>query len=70
MLTQTRAFLDHMHETMKGKLVNTLDTERWTQCDVSPQRQSDVDRLASGNAFIASTNNSNNNIPSPGAGCG
>ena len=50
-----------MHETMKGKLVNTLDTERWTQCDVSAQRQTDVDRLAWGNAFVSATNNNNNN---------
>ena len=52
LLTQTRSFLDYMHETMKGKLVNTLDCERWTQCDVSTQRQQDIDRLTSGKAFL------------------
>ena len=58
LLTQTRSFLDYMHETMKGKLVNTLDCERWTQCDVSAQRQQDIDRLSSGKAFLPPTSSS------------
>lgn len=38
-----------MHQ---GKLVNTLDNERWIQCDVTPDRQAEVDRLVSGRTFL------------------
>lgn len=52
LLAQTKSFLDYLHETCKGKLVVTLDNERWVQCDVSEQRQGEVDRLSSGKAFL------------------
>jgi vacuolar protein sorting-associated protein 54 len=52
LLTQTRAFLEHMHTTVKGKLVNTLDSERWAQCDVGADRQLELDRLSSGRLFM------------------
>ncbi|KAJ1428222.1 Vps54-like protein-domain-containing protein [Ochromonadaceae sp. CCMP2298] len=48
LLGQTKSFLEHLHETCKGRLVATLDNERWTQCDVSGERQAQVDRLSSG----------------------
>jgi len=48
LLAQTKSFLEYLHETYKGKLVVTLDNERWIQCDVSSERQSEVDKLASG----------------------
>ena len=52
LMVQTKYFLDHLHETFKGRLVNTLDNERWVQCDVSPSRQAGLDKLASGHAFL------------------
>ena len=52
LLTQTRAFLEHMHTTVKGRLVNTLDSERWAQCDVGADRQLELDRLSSGKLFM------------------
>ncbi len=52
LMVQTKHFLDHLHETFKGRLVNTLDNERWVQCDVAPERQAGVDRLVSGKAFL------------------
>jgi vacuolar protein sorting-associated protein 54 len=52
LLTQTRAFLEHMHTTVKGRLANTLDSERWAQCDVGPERQLEIDRLSTGQAFL------------------
>ena len=73
LLSQTKAFLEHMHESAKGRLVNTLDNERffhlrsntfrfeyvllstycrWVQCDVSPERQQEIDRLAGGKTLI------------------
>jgi hypothetical protein len=45
-------FLDYFHEASKGRLVNTLDSERWMQCDVTPERQRDIDKLSSGKAFL------------------
>ena len=52
LLTQTKAFLEYLHESSKGKLVGTLDSERWVQCDVSPERQQQLDRLTMGKAFL------------------
>ena len=52
LLTQTRAFLEHMHSTVKGRLANTLDSERWAQCDVSAERQLEIDRLSAGKSFL------------------
>ena len=52
LLTQTRAFLEHMHSTVKGRLASTLDSERWAQCDVSLERQLEIDRLSAGKASL------------------
>ena len=52
LLTQTRAFLEHMHATVKNRLANALDSERWAQCDVGPERQLEIDRLSHGQAFL------------------
>jgi len=51
-MVQTKAFLDHLHETFKNRLINTLDNERWVQCDVALERQAGLDRLSSGKAFL------------------
>lgn len=53
LLGQTKVFLDQLHEGYKGKLVSTLDNERWIQCDVSSERQAELDRLVSGKSYIA-----------------
>lgn len=55
LLSQTKMFFDYMHESCKGKLVNALDNERWVQCDVTPERQTDISKLVSGQAFIPSS---------------
>jgi vacuolar protein sorting-associated protein 54 len=57
-MVQTKAFLDHLHETFKNRLINTLDNERWVQCDVASERQAGLDRLASGKAFLQTNGNS------------
>jgi vacuolar protein sorting-associated protein 54 len=64
LLTQTRSFLDRLHESMKGRLVNTLDAERWVQCDVSTDRQKEIDRLASGKAFLPPKSSSSSDVNS------
>lgn len=53
---QTRAFLEYLHESYKNRMVSTLDNERWVQCDVVAERQREIDRLASGKAFLISSN--------------
>jgi len=53
LLSHTKAFLDHLHETSKGRLVNTLDNERWVQCDVSIERQQEINRLAGGKTLLS-----------------
>jgi vacuolar protein sorting-associated protein 54 len=52
LLMQTKLFLENLHESSKNILVNTLDNERWVQCDVNSDRQLEIDRLASGKAFL------------------
>lgn len=54
LLNQTKVYLDQSHEGYKAKLVNTLDSERWMQCDVSPERQAELERLVSGKSFLQS----------------
>eukprot|EP01039_Chlorochromonas_danica_P009435 gene9435-10424_t len=52
LLIQCRIFIEAYHDNYKTQLVNTLDNERWLQCDVSPDRQKEIDRLVSGKAFL------------------
>lgn len=52
LLNQTKKFIEYLHESFKGKLVNTLDNEKWLQCDVSPERQAALDVLTSGRSMM------------------
>jgi vacuolar protein sorting-associated protein 54 len=52
LLLQTKLFLENLHESSKTRLVNTLDNERWNQCDCSSDRQAEINRLVSGKAFL------------------
>eukprot|EP01036_Dinobryon_divergens_P022582 gene22582-30847_t len=63
LLSQTKAFLEHMHESAKGRLVNTLDNERWVQCDVSSERQQEIDRLAGGKTLILDSPSADSLLP-------
>jgi vacuolar protein sorting-associated protein 54 len=65
--TQTKAFLQYLHESYKNRMVATLDSERWVHCDVTPDRQREIDRLSSGKAFLA-TNNTSSYTSSGGLG--
>jgi len=62
--TQTSAFLATIHEQAKLRLANTLDAEKWNQCDVPAEKQAQVDRLASGKAFLKNTSSSSLNSSS------
>ena len=42
------AFLEKRHSDAKAALVACLDAERWAQADVTPERQSRLDRLSQG----------------------
>ena len=61
LLAQTKKFLEHTHEAYKGRLVNTLDSEKWVQCDVSRDRQVALDRLTSGRLFLRSSSSASGN---------
>lgn len=52
LLAQAKAFLEHKQEAQMASLVATLDSEKWNQADVSAERQRELSRLASGQAFI------------------
>ncbi|KAJ8601853.1 hypothetical protein CTAYLR_002659 [Chrysophaeum taylorii] len=45
---QSKAFLERQHARHKNELVTTLDSEKWQQVDVTPERQRALDRLATG----------------------
>lgn len=65
LLGHSKRFFDQLHESYKGKLVNTLDSEKWVQCDVSSERQSSLDRLTKGRAFLpkVKTNGTESIVP-------
>ena len=46
-------FVEHMHDTYMASLMTALDSEKWVQADVSPERQSELDRLTAGKAVLA-----------------
>jgi vacuolar protein sorting-associated protein 54 len=54
LLTQTKGYLNYFHENSKANLVIVLDNERWEQCDVLPENQRLIDRLAAGRYFLPS----------------
>jgi vacuolar protein sorting-associated protein 54 len=63
--TLTVAFLSTVHERAKLRLASALDAEKWVQCDAPTDKQLEIDRLASGKAFLKRSTNSSN-----GAGAG
>jgi len=54
LLAQAKAFVERKHESNMSALVAALDSERWSQCDVSSERQAALTRLCSGRAVLAS----------------
>jgi len=60
--TQTGSFLANIHEQAKLRLANTMDAEKWTQCDVPADKQAQVDRLASGKAFLKNNSSSSSSL--------
>jgi vacuolar protein sorting-associated protein 54 len=55
LLAQAKAFVERKHESNMSALVAALDSERWTQCEVSAERQDALTRLCSGRSLISST---------------
>jgi len=55
LLAQAKAFVERRHEGNMSSLVAALDGERWTQCDVSSERQATLTRLCSGRAVFPSS---------------
>lgn len=55
LLSQAKAFVERKHEANMASLVAALDAERWTQCDISDDRQTSLTRLCSGRAVLSSS---------------
>jgi len=53
LLAQAKAFVERKHEANMASLVAALDGERWTQCDVTAERQAALTRLCSGRAVLS-----------------
>jgi len=70
LLAQAKAFLEHRQEANKTSLAAALDSEKWTQADVSSERQAAIDRLASGQAFMVQTAGAGGGAAAGGGGVG
>lgn len=53
LLSQAKAFAERQHEKHMSALAAALDSERWTQCQVSTERQEKIARLCSGRAILS-----------------
>jgi vacuolar protein sorting-associated protein 54 len=54
LMAQAKAFVERKHESNMSALVAALDSERWTQCEVSAEQQAALTRLCSGRAVLSS----------------
>ena len=52
LFAQVKAFHERKFDQHMTELTTTLDSEKWVQADVSPERQMGIDNLATGQAFI------------------
>jgi vacuolar protein sorting-associated protein 54 len=50
---QTKTFLEKLHVANKNKMATALSNDKWNQVDVSPERQSAIDKLTSGKSFLS-----------------
>mmetsp|Transcript_28627 Transcript_28627/g.80727 ORF Transcript_28627/g.80727 Transcript_28627/m.80727 type:complete len:1220 (+) Transcript_28627:235-3894(+) len=55
LIGQAKAFLERTHVAKMSALAAALDSERWTQCEVSAERQDSLTRLCSGRAVFSSS---------------
>lgn len=55
LLNQVKSFMERKHNANMTSLVASLDSEKWTQCDVSKERQNALTTLCSGRAALSST---------------
>lgn len=53
LLSQAKAFAERQHEKHMSALAAALDSERWTQCQVSAERQEKISRLCTGRAILS-----------------
>lgn len=52
---QAKLFVELTHESFMASLVSALESEKWSQADVSPERQAELDRLTAGKAILPKT---------------
>lgn len=64
LLAQAKAFVERKHENNMTALVAALDCEKWTQCDVSAERQASLTRLCAGRAVLSTASLSSKRLSS------
>ena len=60
LLAQAKSFIERNHDSNMSALVAALDSERWSQCDVSIERQAALTRLSTGRTFVSRLVDANN----------
>lgn len=53
LLAQAKSFVERKHESNMSSLVAALDSERWTPCLVSAERQVSITRLCTGRSVLS-----------------
>uniref|UniRef100_A0A7S2NWP7 Vacuolar protein sorting-associated protein 54 n=1 Tax=Leptocylindrus danicus TaxID=163516 RepID=A0A7S2NWP7_9STRA len=62
LLAQAKAFVERKHENHMASLASALDSEKWVQISVSPERQAAIARLYSGRAALSRSKSSQGNL--------
>ncbi|KAL7580100.1 hypothetical protein ACA910_012861 [Epithemia clementina (nom. ined.)] len=62
LLAQAKSFIERRHDSNMSALVAALDSERWTQCDVSIERQTALTRLSTGRALVSRSADADNAV--------
>ncbi|GAX13304.1 hypothetical protein FisN_17Hh245 [Fistulifera solaris] len=59
LMAQAKAFVERKHESNMSALAAALDSEKWTQCEVSSERQEAITRLCTGRSVVTTPKKSN-----------
>ncbi len=59
LMAQAKAFVERKHESNMSALAAALDSEKWTQCEVSSERQEAITRLCTGRSVVTTPQKNN-----------
>lgn len=59
LMAQAKAFVERKHEGNMSALAAALDSEKWTQCEVSTERQEAITRLCTGRSVVTTPKKAN-----------